>query len=204
MKGYWDNLRPFEKRVVVAVGTVFFLVLNAFFVWPHFSDLSQVRFRMDNAREKLSKYQNEIAQMPTYVKEVRKMEGEGLAVPPEEQAFQFANAINAQAGQSGVHIVQNGKINTQTNQFFIEKSQSISVQSGERQLVDFLFNLGSGASLIRVRDLGVRPEPARHELVATVKLVASYQKKAPSRTSSPAASGTPPSTLARSANSTTK
>jgi hypothetical protein len=74
-----------------------------------------------------------------------------------------------------------GRIITVTNQFFIEKSQNFSVQGGEKQLVDFLYNLGSGESLIRVRDLGIRPEPAHHELVGTVKLVASYQKKALSR-----------------------
>ena len=216
MSAYWDNLRPFEKRVVVGVGAVFFVVLNALLVWPHFSDLSQVKFRTQVARDKLAKYQNEVAQRPAYERQVRQLEGEALGVPAEEQAYQFANAINIQAGQSGVQIKQNGKFNTQTNQFFIEKSQSISVEAGEKQLVDFLYNLGSGASLIRVRDLGVRPDPARHILVATVKLVASYQKKLPTRTGTTAASpGTapstapaqaspPPSAIAHSANSTTK
>ena len=104
------------------------------------------------------------------------MQKEGLDVAAEEQSFQFANAINAQAGQSSVSLVSNGKINTQTNQFFLEKTQSISVQSGEDELVDFLYNLGGGNSLIRVRDLTVRPDPPRQRLVANVTLVASYQK----------------------------
>jgi hypothetical protein len=217
MNGYWDNLRPFEKRVVVGVGALFFVVLNALFVWPHFSDLSQVKFRMEVAQGKLKNFQIAIDQTALYERRVKELEGEGLAVPPEEQALQFANAINAQAGQSGVVILNNGKINTQTNQFFIEKSQSIRVQGGERQLVDFLYNLGSGNSLIRVRDLGVKPDPPHHQLEATVKLVASYQKKAPVRpTANPAPAGggrapvpspqtaAPAPAVANSENSTTK
>ena len=178
---YWQGLRPFEKRVVVGVGALFFVVLNALFVWPHRSDLAAVNARMVDARQRLTLFENEIAQKPKYERLVHELETEGLAVPPEEQAFQFNNAINLQAGQSGVRIMSNGRLATTTNQFFIEKSQNISLQSGESQLVDFLYNLGSGNSLIRVRDLDLRPEPNHHELVANVKLVASYQKKLPSR-----------------------
>jgi hypothetical protein len=209
MKGYWESLRPFEKRVVMVAGVLFFVVLNAWLVWPHFSDMGQVKFRRQVAADKLAKYLAEIAQTPMYLKKVRELEGEGLAVPPEDQALQFANAVNAQAGTSGVHFTGNtGRIITVTNQFFIEKSQNFQVQGGEKQMVDFLYNLGSGASLIRVRDLNIRPEPAHHELVGGVKLVASYQKKTPTRagtSSGTRASATPAAiALAENASSTTQ
>jgi hypothetical protein len=182
MKGYWENLRPFEKRVVMAAGVLVFIVLNAWLVWPHFSDMGNVKFRTKVAQDKLANYQAEIAQKPTYMRKVRELEGEGLAVPPEDQALQFMNAVNAQAGQSGVRFLSNqGRIITVTNQFFIEKSHNFSVQGGEKQMVDFLYNLGSGESLIRVRDLTIHPEAAHHELVGNFKLVASYQKKTPTR-----------------------
>lgn len=187
MSSYWQGLRPFEKRVVVGVGALFFVVLNALFVWPHRSDLSAVDNRREKAKKELTLFENEIAQKPTYEKLVKDLESEGLAVPPEDQSFQFNNAINLQASSSGVRIMSNGRLTTTTNQFFIEKSQNISLQAGESQLVDFLFNLGSGNSLIRVRDMDLRPEPNHHELVANVKLVASYQKKLPTRPSTPAA-----------------
>ena len=47
MTSYLDrlNLRPFEKRLVVGVGAVLFVVLNAWFVFPHFSDLARPRRR---------------------------------------------------------------------------------------------------------------------------------------------------------------
>jgi hypothetical protein len=182
MNGYWNNLKPFEKRVVVGFGALFFVVLNFLFVIPHFSDLAAVHRRMDDAQLKLARYQTEIAQTNGYLAKLRAIERENADVPAEEQSLQFANTVNVQAVQSGVHIGSASHINTQTNQFFLEKSQSLSVQSGEDQLVDFLYTLGSGNSQIRVRDLSVRPDPSRQQLVAQVKLVASYQKRAPART----------------------
>ncbi len=42
--------------------------------------------------------------------------------------------------------------------------------------MDFLYKLGSGASMIRVRDLELQPDPPRQRLSANIRLVASYQK----------------------------
>ena len=47
--------------------------------------------------------------------------------------------------------------------------------------MDFLYNLGSGNSLIRVRDLALHPNPPRQALSGNVKLVASYQKNPPKK-----------------------
>ncbi len=41
----------------------------------------------------------------------------------------------------------------------------------------FLHALGSGDSMIRVRDMDLRPDPPRYRLNGTITLVASYQKK---------------------------
>ncbi len=215
MKGYWNSLRPFEKRVLVGVASLFFIVLNFLLVIPHFSDWGQVRIRKAEAQHKLSVFQAEIEQMPGYERRVKELENEGLAVPPEEQDFQFANAVNGQASRSGVRIIQNGTIKNSTNQFFIEKSQNITVQAGEPQLVDFLYNLGASNSLIRVRDLGLRPEQAHHDLIASIQLVASYQRKAPARSTTPPRTpgaplkttpspGRPQTTPAKSSHLTTK
>jgi type II secretory pathway component PulM len=193
MKGYWENLRPFEKRVVVGVGALFFIVLNFLFVLPHFSDLSAVHYRMEEAQRKLAKFQTEIAQTNMYATGLKQMEGEAADVPSEEQDFQFANAINTQVLKSGVRQNQGSTTKTQTNQFFLEKSQSINVQAAEQQLVDFLYQLGAGGSQIRVRDLTLHPDPTGQQLMAGVKLVASYQKKPTARpASSPAATPATP------------
>jgi hypothetical protein len=58
----------------------------------------------------------------------------------------------------------------------MEQIQTITVASGEKELVDFLYNLGSGDSLVRVRDLSIRPDPPRQQLQANITLIASFQK----------------------------
>jgi hypothetical protein len=58
----------------------------------------------------------------------------------------------------------------------VEQTQTITVHATEGQLVDFLYKIGSGASMIRVRDLELQPDPPRQHLAANIKLVASYQK----------------------------
>jgi len=195
MSSYLDrlNLRPFEKRLVVGVGAVLFLVLNAWFVVPHFSDLSKARDNRAEALKKLDSWQAEIDQMTKYQAGINKFRREGLEVPPEDQQNQFARAIQNQQAQSGVGIPNFGRTTTQTNQFFLELTQLISVQSFSTNLVDFLYNLGSGNSLIRVRDLTMHPDVPRQQLSGTVKLVASYQKNPPKKTT-PAASPAPANT----------
>jgi hypothetical protein len=48
--------------------------------------------------------------------------------------------------------------------------------------VDFLYKLGSGASMIRVRGLELQPDPPHQHLTANIGLVASYQKNPPVKT----------------------
>jgi Tfp pilus assembly protein PilO len=176
------NLRPFEKRLVVGVAVVLFVVLNAWFVVPHFSDLSEAQKRRADALDKLKRWQSEIDQVQKYQAGINKFIKEGQEVPVEDQQNTFARAIQDQQARSGVGIQSFGRTTTTTNQFFLELTQLIRVQSGEAQLVDFLYNLGSGNSLIRVRDLQLSPDaPARQQLGGTVKLVASYQKNLPKR-----------------------
>ena len=175
------NLRPFEKRLVVVVAAVLFVVLNAWFVFPHFSDLADAKKERAEALEKIGRWQVEINQEPSYRKQIKELESEGQAVPAEDQQNQFSRAIQMQQAQSGVNVTSTSKQNVRTNQFFLELSQQISVESGEAQLVDFLYNLGSGNSLIRVRDLALHPNPPRQQLSGNVKLVASYQKNPPKK-----------------------
>jgi len=175
--GYWNTLRPSEKRLVVGVGALFFVVLNFLFVFPYFSQWGQTQNRGWEARRKLGVYQEEVAKTNATYRLVKKLEGEGMAVPSEEQALHFANTVNALAAQAGVQLLSAGRISGTTNQFFIELTQNLSAQSPEDALVNFLYSLGSGNSLIRVRDLVVRPGPPRQRLISQITLVASYQKK---------------------------
>ena len=201
MKRYWEGLRPFEKRVVVGVATGLFAVFNLWFVLPHFSDLSRMKKRMEEAQWTLRVRETAIAQKPMYEQEIKKLQSEGLDVPAEEQALQFARTVSDEEMRVGVNPISTGRIITSSNEFFLKQTQTINVQSGEQPLVDFLFNLGSGNSLIRVRDLVLHPDAqTRQQLAGAIKLVASYQKNPSkaavpgSRTGSTRTAGTPSAT----------
>ena len=176
MKKFFAQLRPLERRLVVVVLVAFFLVLNYLFVWPHFSDWGNLRNRLDGARHKLALYRTTIAEKPKYEALVKKMEGEGGTVAPQDQAINFVRTIDAQSARSGVGIVSTSPQMTRTNEFFVELTQNLNVIADDHQLVDFLYKLGSDASMIRVRTLELQPDPAHQHLNAQIELIASYQK----------------------------
>src|ERR1035441_10414627 len=80
------NLRPFEKRLVWALGAGFFVVLNGWFVVPHFSDLGQAKKRRADALELMKRWQVEIDQKVKYEAGINKFIREGHEVQAEDQA----------------------------------------------------------------------------------------------------------------------
>ena len=191
MKKYFAHLRPMERRLAVGVLVVLIIVLNAWLIWPHFHDWGNLRGRLDGARQKLALYQTTIAQKPDYESKLKSIEGQGDYVPPEEQSINFIRTIQSQAAESGVGIGSTSRQTTSTNEFFVEQIQNIGVTATDEQLVNFLYKLGSGASMIRVRDLELQPDNARQHLTANIRLVASYQKKPPEKPAAPAPAAVP-------------
>jgi hypothetical protein len=190
MNNYFSRLNPAERRFVVGVALVLFVVFNFVFVKPHFSDWGATHDRLNSALITLENRNTVIQQADRLKPELARLEGEGAVVPQEDQATEFLRTIQSQAQQSGVIFMGNTRSTTRTNDpFFIEQVQTINVQSTEKQLVDFLYNLGAGNSLIRVRSLSVRPDQSRQQLTASITLVASYQKnpKVAASTTPPAA-----------------
>ncbi|MGA2241436.1 MAG: hypothetical protein ABSH11_05300 [Verrucomicrobiota bacterium] len=188
MKKYFAHLRPLERRLAVGVVVVLILVLNYVFVWHHFSDWSRLKTRLKNARATLASYQATVAQATNYQAQVKSLEGQGEFVALEDQAINFMRTIQAQAEASGVGRANYSRSIMHTNDaFFIEQVQNINVVATDQQLVDFLYKLGSGASMIRVRDLELQPDAPRQHLNANIRLVASYQKNpaAPARAAAP-------------------
>jgi len=179
MKKYFAQLRPLERRLAIGVLVVVFLVLNYVFVWPHFSDWGNLHHRLDTSRQKLKLYQAAIAQTATYEAQVKSLQSGGEFVALENQGVNMLRTIQSQSAQSGVSIVNNSRQITRTNDvFFVEQVQNLTVLANDEQLVDFLYKLGSGASMIRVRDLELQPDSPKQHLNANIQLVASYQKNA--------------------------
>jgi Tfp pilus assembly protein PilO len=180
VKKFFAQLRPLERRLAVGVLVVFLLVLNGVFIWPHRSDWSNLRGRLDDARKKLVLYQTAILQTSNYEAQVKSFESQGESVAPEDQSINFLRTIQAQALASGVGMGSMSRPMTRTNDaFFVEQIQNINVTATDEQLVDFLYKLGSDVSMIRVRDLELQPDPPHQKLNANIRLVASYRRNAP-------------------------
>ncbi len=182
MKEFFARLNPTERRFVVGVAVVFFLVINIVWVWPHFSDWSATRAKMDDASRNLALFESGTNLIPGLKKEIEKYQKQGELVPPVDQAVRFVRLIQNQTTLFGI-VPDSMSIQHQTgetnNPFFMNQTETMSMTSTEKQLVDFLYSLGAGTnSLIRVKALSVTPDPSHQRLATRVTLVASYQKKA--------------------------
>jgi Tfp pilus assembly protein PilO len=177
LKKYFASLRPLERRLVVFVFVFVVVALNWAFIWPRFSDWSNNQGRLEAASSTLKRYQGMVAQIPELQKQLGKFETEGDIVAPDDQTVTFTRTIQTQSADSGVALQSLSRPITHTNDvFFIEQVQNINVLAEEKNLVDFLYKLGSGSSMIRVRDLTMQPDPPRQRLSADIRLVANYQK----------------------------
>ena len=188
MKKFFAQLRPLERRLAVGVLVVLILVLNWVFIWPHYSDWGDLRSRFEVAKQKLALYQTTVLQTSNYEAQVKVFESQGDVVAPEDQSINFLRAIQAQALASDVGMSSMGRPSTRTNDaFFVEQIQNINVTATDEQLVDFLYKLGSDASMIRVRDLELQPDTPHQKLNANIRLVASYRRNAPAGPKTPTA-----------------
>jgi hypothetical protein len=86
------------------------------------------------------------------------------------------NFINRLTTANGVEITSATSADPKTGDFFIEQSMNIRFSSKERELVNFLWKLGSSDSMVRVSQMRVQPDKNRYKLSGTMTLTASYQK----------------------------
>ncbi len=189
---YFSRLSPVERFFIASAIICVFVVLNLWLVVPNFGKLNRIERRDRDAKTKLDLYEKEIAQTDFYRTNITILEGDGASVPLEDQGVSFLQTIQSEAVKSGVIVQANNRQPERTNQFFLVRAQSLTTLSEENQLVDFLYNLGTGSSQTRVRAISIRPDPSRTKLNATITLEASFQKKPPVRaTPAPAPAAKP-------------
>jgi Tfp pilus assembly protein PilO len=185
MTGILDklNLSPSERRLVVVVSLVVFVVLNIWLVWPEFGSVGVWEQRRTDAQRRLKQFKDEIAKKPDYERRLRELESAGVYIPGEDQALALLRDVANEASKSGVTVERfNPMTRTaggRTNAFFEEQTLVISVIAKEEELVAFLYNLGSSKSLIRVKGMSLQPDPSRMKLRGDITLVESFQKKPP-------------------------
>ncbi len=188
--------------MVLAALVVAALLINYWFVWPYFKEFAEVTRSQEETRRIQSRYLAETTRTNGYVRRLAELQSRGGQVVGDDAANQLQQTINKAAATAGIQInsmipstVAARSATGQTNQFFDDIQVTVSLVSDEPELVDFLYELGSGESMVRVRDVSnLRLDPSQTKLQTTLTLVASVQKKAapvPSRTASAAKPAAP-------------
>jgi|GEM_PF-379569 len=181
IQNWWNHLKPMERRWAVGAGSLVFLMMNYFFIWPHFGELKLNNKRIEVAEATNSFFQAELSKKGEYQRRLTVLQNGGDEVLPEDQAIDFVHFVDSRAVSNGVVITTRGQLNTHTNEFFIEQQLGINAQAYETNLVKFLASLGEGNSMMRVRSMTLHPEQNHFQLSVGVTLVASYQKKVSER-----------------------
>jgi hypothetical protein len=210
MKKFWDQLKPQERRWLIVIGCIVFVTMNYFFVWPHFKEWSANTARMGAARDNMAKYSAEIAHKNDYEHKIHTISPEEQSIAPEDQAVHFEEGFRDKAVQNGVQIQSTSRPSTRMDDFTVEQRETIQALTGEKNLVDYLYSLGSSGSSVRVESMSLRPvDLNRYQLHADLTLVESYfrnpasstaRTSAGARTAPPAATTTPATDLATPTN----
>jgi Tfp pilus assembly protein PilO len=180
MKSLFDklNLRPQERRLVVIVLLVIFVLLNMWFVWPYFGDWSRIEGEIQRNRATLDKYQREIGNRAKYEARQRELETTGSEMLASETDLQ--RIIEAQAAGANVQLGSRTPLRGQgvkTNQFFQEGGLSISFSAGGKEVVDFLVGIAAQNTMVRVRDMTLRPDPTQTKLAGTMIFIGNFQTR---------------------------
>ena len=186
MNGFLDqlDLTPKERRIVVIIAVVVFVVLNLLLVWPHFKDLGRVRRQLDATREQIRKWNKEISKdrepgagYRAILNKLERQQGGGIL----NQQVQLQRTVSDQAIKTGVTVSEIKPAlaaHAETNEFYEEQSVKISFETQETQLINFLFNVGNDPAMIRVRELNLRTADAnRYRLKGDAVLSANYARQ---------------------------
>jgi hypothetical protein len=185
----WAQLQPTERRWMASIGIAIFLVLNWIFVWPHFHDWRKADARMQKAQDLMALYGGELKNTRSYENRIHELEADGGSqVNAEDQAIDLIRFYTSRANSNNVQVINNSRISTSTNDpFFVNNEMQLSVVGRESAIVNFLYSLGAGDSIVRVRSMSLRPDSTHQQINANISIVASYAKKPPVRNTGAAA-----------------
>ncbi len=207
MTSYFDKLglSPQERRLVVIVGIVVFVVINWWVIIPMFGAWGRYEQKLLDATKLRDKYNAEIGRQKEYETKLKTLQQQGSQVASEEAALRLQQDVINQANLTGLGYgtitpVNRSSTTVKTNSFFDEASVSVSVNTGEKELIDFLVRLADKELLVRAKSMDIGPDPqTQTRLMGNLTLVKSFQRKPPPRAATappvakPAAT-TPPKT----------
>ena len=196
MKEFFNKLTPAERRLVVFVGIGVFVVINIWFIIPMFGDYGKYQEQRTKAQRQVETYKTEINKKKDYESKINVLSKQGGAVPTETAALRLSQEVSSQAALSGVTLptitpMSRGPVGNKTNAFFEEASVGVTFNTGEKELLDFLYRLADKDLLIRAKSMQLQPEvPGRMRLQGSLTLVKSYQRPTPVK-SAPAPAAKP-------------
>lgn len=198
------NLQPAERRMVLGAMVVMTLLLSYWFVWPKWDEYQKIERGLEETSRLRARYLAETTKTNGYARRLVELQTTGAQLAGDDAANRLQADINREAADAGVQILSmipstvSARVGgSQTNQFFDDIQVTVALNAGEPELVAFLYALGSGASMVRARDVSnLRLDPTQTRLTATITFVASVQKKAPASPATkprPASSSVPAS-----------
>lgn len=182
MSAWWNslNLSAQERKFMIFVGIAFVLVLNFLFIWPQFSRWSEVNNDLEAKAKLKAEYQAKIDELPKLKGKLSSLETNSTSLMiTSDPGTHFQRTVQALAQQKRFFADSWGtpSVNrNSTNKFFEEHTMTLRFSNtGEKELVDFMYGLSEGNSSVRVRDFSVRPDSTKTKLQGQLVLVASYQ-----------------------------
>ena len=184
------NLRPQEKRVLVAIAVVVFVVLNLVLVVPRFKDYGKLKKDLAATRDSIFRY-NDVIRKDTNSEDGYQKVLRDLSKAPEGKVstteIQVEQTGTREAAANGIFIqqitpasFQNIGLSGQSDKFFTRQSVRATLLATEDALVKFLYDVGNDPAMIRVWELQLNPaDNNRYKLNASVLLTADYQKEVP-------------------------
>ncbi len=193
MKKYWEQLQPLERRWVAFILIALFILFNWWMVWPHFHDWGKADLRIVKANDLMDKYRAELKNEPAYKARIGELSADTSSeIKDEDQAIDLVRFYTGRANSNQVQVTSNSRITTRTNDpFFVDNEMQLNVVGRENHIVDFLYSLSAGNSIVRVRALSLRPDATHQQINANMSIVASYAKKLAVRNTGAAAAKTP-------------
>ena len=178
------NLRPQEKRIIVVIAIIVFVVLNLVLVFPHFKDYGIYQKQLIGTRQAIvnDKRVIELDNKPGGLKEQLAQLQNGKGGVIASTPIELQKTITDQA--TGVFIQTSGGVTpthigpeSLADKFFESESIHMVVQAAEEPLVKFLYNVGNDPAMIRVRELELHPlDNNRYKLNAAITFTADYQR----------------------------
>ncbi|MBG86904.1 MAG: hypothetical protein CMO80_08400 [Verrucomicrobiales bacterium] len=179
------GLRPGERRLVMFVLFVLFVVANYYVVWPYFKEWKVIQGQITELEATLKTYQEERDNLPSYQQTESDLLGQSPGLPKAGLGSTLLRDIENTArefGQTFGGVKQRDAGDSDRSQFFEEKIVDITFTGWtDTNLLKALISLEEGNSVIRIQTLSIKPDVTRRKLGGRATLVASYQKADPTK-----------------------